>query len=103
MWSVVVKMDYLFHPAAVQDAKKFHHGYVEISDRLGDRFWTELDGALDAVFANPEGQHFDASGFRRQNPKRFPYDILFEVRHDLVRIMVIRHYHRHPTYGMTRR
>lgn len=96
-------MDHIFHPAAVQDAREIERQYSEISDELGDRFWSELNDGIDAILENPGGQHFDPSGFRRRNLKKFPYHILYEVRSNLVRFMVIRHHHRNPSYGMKRR
>jgi mRNA-degrading endonuclease RelE of RelBE toxin-antitoxin system len=95
-------MDHIFHPRAVQDARKIEQDYAEISKNLADRFWTELNEAIDAVFSRPE-QHFDPSGYRRRNLGKFPFRILFEVRLDCVRIMIIRHHHRKISYGMQRR
>ncbi|MEM9080645.1 MAG: type II toxin-antitoxin system RelE/ParE family toxin [Verrucomicrobiota bacterium] len=96
-------MDYLFHPLAAQEARIIESDYAEISGALADRFWLELNEAIDEVFEFPERQHFDPSGYRRRNLKKFPYHILFEVRLECVRIMVIRHHARNPSFGMRRR
>jgi hypothetical protein len=74
-----------------------------ISERLEARFWDELDEALDSIEANPTQHHFDASGLRRTNLRKFPYHVLFEEQLDVTRILVIRHDHRHPSYGLRRR
>ncbi len=95
-------MDHIFHPLAVEDARKIEQDYARISEDLADRFWIELNEAIDEVFSRPE-QHFDPSGYRRRNLKRFPFHILFEERLDCIRIMIIRHHHRDISYGMRRK
>jgi len=95
-------MDYLFHPKAARDARDIEAQYADESVQLADRFWAELNEAIDQVFEHPQRQHFDPSGYRRRNLKKFPYHILFEVRLDCVRIMIVRHHNRHPSYGMRR-
>jgi plasmid stabilization system protein ParE len=96
-------MDHIFHPIAANEARGIESGYAKISEELADRFWSELNEAIDEVFDHPEQQHFDPSGYRRRNLTKFPYHILFEVRMDCIRIMVIRHHHRNPSFGMRRR
>ena len=96
-------MDQIFHPLAAKEAREIELGYSKISAKLADRFWSELNQEIDEVFANPEQQHFDPSGYRRRNLKKFPYHILFEIRMNCIRIMVIRHHNRNPSFGMRRR
>lgn len=72
-------MDHIFHPLAVQDARKIEKNYAKILEDLADRFWSELNEAIDVVFSLPE-QHFDPSGYRRRNLRKFPFHILFEER-----------------------
>jgi len=96
-------MDHIFHPLAVRDARKIESDYAKVSASLADRFWGELSDAIDDAFLYPERQHFDPSGYRRRNLKKFPFHILFEERLDCIRIMVVRHHHRNPSYGLRRR
>jgi plasmid stabilization system protein ParE len=96
-------MDQIFHPIAANEAREIESDYAKISEEIADRFWSELNEAIDEVFDRPEQQHFDPSGYRRRNLKKFPYHILFEIRMDCIRIMVIRHHHRNPSFGMRRR
>ncbi|HEY1121180.1 MAG TPA: type II toxin-antitoxin system RelE/ParE family toxin [Haloferula sp.] len=91
------------HPLAAKDARKIADKYLTISDQLGARFWDELDEALDLIEASPTQHHFDASGLRRTNLRKFPYHVLFEEHLDAIRILVIRHDHRHPSYGLRRK
>jgi toxin ParE1/3/4 len=93
----------IFHPRAAKDAREIAAKYADISDELRDKFWKEIDAAIDCIEQYPERHHYDPSGRRRSNLKRFPYHILFEERLDCIRIMVIRHHHRNPRHGLRRR
>lgn len=45
----------------------------------------------------------DDTEIRRTNFKRFPFHLLFKkVGTDTLRILVVRHDHRHPSYGLER-
>jgi plasmid stabilization system protein ParE len=92
----------ILHPRAVKDAREIAAKYEAISERLVERFWAELDEAIDRIESHPELHHYDPSGRRRSNLKKFPYHILFEERLECNRIVVIRHHHRHPGYGLRR-
>lgn len=96
-------MEFIFHPLAAREAREIEADYAKISGKLSDRFWRELNEAIDQVFSHPEGQHFDPSGYRRRNLRKFPYHILFEQRLDCIRIMVVRHHHRNPSFGLRRK
>lgn len=95
-------MDLFFHPAATRDARTIAERYAKVSEQLVARFWSELDAAIDLMANHPERRHFDPSGMRRSNLKKFPYHVLFEERLDGVWILVIRHHRRNPNYGLRR-
>ncbi|MCW1923954.1 type II toxin-antitoxin system RelE/ParE family toxin [Luteolibacter arcticus] len=96
-------MELSIHPVAAKDARKIAGKYAGISEHLVSRFWNELDDALAEIKANPTRQHFDASGLRRVNLRKFPYHVLFEEHLDVIRVLVVRHDHRNPSYGLRRR
>ncbi len=96
-------MESIFHPRAALDAKEIASPYADISDQLVERFWAELDEAIDAIESRPSAEHFDPSGFLRRSLKKLPYHILYEEGPSEIRIMVIRHHHRNPNYGTRRR
>ncbi|WP_353567447.1 hypothetical protein [Haloferula sargassicola] len=77
--------------------------YRRVSEALYERFWDELEKAIDKVALNPERHHFDSSGYRRCNLGKFPYHLLFEERLDCNRIIVVRHDHRDPRFGLRHR
>jgi plasmid stabilization system protein ParE len=76
--------------------------YASISEALAEGFWNELQGAFGNVVATPTAHHFDPSGLRRFNLKRFPYNILYVVKGDRIRIQVVRHNSRRPNFGVRR-
>ena len=100
--NVGIRMDLIFHPRAVRDAREIEQQYAGISEDLAQRFWNELNEELDEISSRP-AQHFDPSGYRRRNLKRFPFHILFEERHCYLRVMIIRHHYRSSSYGMRRK
>jgi plasmid stabilization system protein ParE len=91
-----------FHPSVQRDTKKAIDYYASISEGLGDGFWSELLEALAEVERTPEAHHFDRSGLRRINLKRFPYNVLYLIKPDRIRVQVVRHNSRRPGYGVRR-
>lgn len=92
----------IIHPRAAKDAWEIAAKYGAVSEDLYEQFWGELDDAIDQIEFYPERHHYDPSGMRRSNLKKFPYHILFEERIECNRIIVIRHHHRDPRYGIRR-
>jgi hypothetical protein len=96
-----------FHPFAMRDLLDAQIYYLGISRKLGMDFRHQIDETISLIEANPEHFHFLSSKtrFRRANITRFPYHVIYEM-HQLgenVRVQVIRHDRRHPTYGLNRR
>jgi hypothetical protein len=91
------------HPLAVKDVREIGQRYLAISEELYDRFWEELERAFEIIDLHPEHHHFDRSGKRCSNLKKFPFHILFEERGGSKRILVIRRHRRHPNYGIRRK
>ncbi len=95
-------MELIIHPRAAKDAREIAARYQAISEKLYERFWNELEEVIDQIESHPERHHFDPSGMRRSNLRKFPYHVLFEERLNYNRIIVIRHHHRDPGYGLRR-
>ncbi|MCB1231942.1 MAG: type II toxin-antitoxin system RelE/ParE family toxin [Verrucomicrobiae bacterium] len=93
----------IYHPRVPSEVRDATAYYEAISPRLGDGFWEELTEAIERARAFPELHHFDPSGLRRCNLKRFPYHFLFQNFADYIRIVVVRHNRRNPNYGLRRR
>lgn len=92
-----------FHPSVQKDIDALLDHYGAIAENLTDGFWVEFEAALADIQQNPERHHFDVNKLRRCNLKRFPYNILYLVKSDRIRIQVIRHNKRNPRFGTNRR
>ncbi len=92
-----------YHPLVQRDVREILRYYDRISPRLGDEFWAELSRLVELVSDNPHRFHFADRGLRRANMRRFPYHLLFRVKADGIRVIVVRHDKRHPSYGTGRR
>ncbi len=90
------------HPGLADDIKEVALHYADISERVLNVFWGELDFVLDTIKKNPRRHHFASCGLRRANFKRYPYHILYEVADDHIMLLVLRHDRRHPDYGIER-
>lgn len=71
-------------------------------EKTGDAFFAELMGALESLREDHARHHFYRGDLRRLNLKRFPYHVLYRVHLTVVRVLVIRHHHRHPDHGIKR-
>lgn len=92
----------LFHPEAKNDIKAIAENYADVSELVRERFWIELESAVQRIGEFPERHHFDSSGYRRSNLKKFPIHILFETGDSEVRVLVVRHDRRDPSLGLDR-
>ncbi len=95
-------VDAEFHRRVQSDLNEILSKYDGISESLGDDFFAEFRIGVEKACANPKFFHFDASGLRRCNLDRFPYHFLYDIRLDRIRVWVIRHDHRKPTFGIKR-
>ena len=84
-------MRVLFHPDFPKDIRKFERDYQTISEGLTARFRSEIDEALEAIKASPQGAgHFLQTGsnvvkaFRRRNLQAFPFFILYGITDDAI-------------------
>jgi plasmid stabilization system protein ParE len=92
----------VYHPKVPAEVRSFLEHYESISGDLGDSFWVELTEAIENARNFPERHHFDRTGRRRSNLKRFPIHFLFRVFPGFVRITAVRHNRQDPSYGTSR-
>ncbi|MBX3746288.1 MAG: type II toxin-antitoxin system RelE/ParE family toxin [Verrucomicrobiae bacterium] len=95
-------MEARFHRRVQSDLNGIIKRYDAVSTQLGDDFFAEFQVGLKRVLKEPRHFHFDSSGLRRYNLERFPYHLLYDIRSDYVRVWVLRHHRRHPSFGVTR-
>lgn len=94
--------DVVYHPKVPAEVRALTRYYESISPRLGDAFWEELLAAIARARQFPSEHHFDRSGLRRSNLRRFPVHFLFRILPSAIRITAARHDRRHPDYGTER-
>lgn len=93
-----------YHPLTVTDLNTAIAYYNQQRDGLGADFRSEIYAAIQRVSANPFQFAIVEKGIRRCFAHRFPYSVLFRLIDDeVIRILVIRHHRRHPTFGLDRR
>jgi toxin ParE2 len=96
-------MSLVIHPLIQKDIRCALDYYDLRSDKAGDLFFRELEKALDRIEIAPMSCHPIDKRRRRCNLCRFPYHLVFEVRGELVGVLVLRHERRKPSYGLTRK
>ena len=94
-----------YHPQVQRELSEAVAWYDEQRSGLGDDFFAGFTAALQQISERPGTFNFwlGSKKVRRLRLKRFPYDILFEIFPDRVRILCLRHVKRHPSYGLHRR
>ena len=92
----------LYHPKVPAGVRDFLEHYDSISGDLGDSFWQEPQEAIRYAREFPERHHFDRTGRRRSNLKRFPVHFLFRVFTDTIRMTAVRHDWQDPGYRAIR-
>ena len=93
----------IFHPRVRHDLREILGYYDSRSDVAGDQFFEEFNRAVEAIEENPSRWRLVDDSRRRCNLKKFPFHLIFEIHGDEVRITVLRHHKRHPSYGLRRR
>ena len=92
-----------YHPSVQIDINNALNYYREISEKLANDFWDELMKTVEYSRTNPKACHFADCGLRRANLMRFPYHFLYEILDDRIRIVVVRHHKRSPSFGTKRK
>ncbi len=97
-------MTYALHPAAERDLADAFDFYLEnAGPAVAGRFLGEFERVAKLLVDNP-GFGTPLAGGRRMFLLRvFPYAVIYRQFEQDLRILVIRHQHRHPDYGRRRR
>ena len=78
--------------------------YEQVSTpELADEFYRELRHFIVAAAEKPESFAIRERDIRRVNLRRFLYHFLFRIVNDTVRILVVRHHSRRPSFARRRR
>jgi|TARA_B110000977_G_scaffold159095_1_gene202871 plasmid stabilization system protein ParE len=92
-----------YHQYVQNDVNEALSLYDEISPKLADAFWDELQQCFQAIRGNPQASHFETMPYRRANLKRFPYAILYRAFEDHVKVVVVKHVRRRSDFGLKRK
>jgi plasmid stabilization system protein ParE len=92
-----------YHQYVQNDVNAALARYDEVSPKLADAFWDELQQHFKTISENPQAAHFETMPYRRVNLKHFPYAILYRAFDDHVKIVVVKHVRRRSDYGLKRR
>ena len=96
-------MRLVFHPEIYSDISQIMEYYGQVANKeLADEFCRELLYSLEKAGERPGSFAICERDIRRVNLQRFPYYFLFRIIGDSVRILVVRHHNRHPSFGLER-
>jgi len=97
-------MRLVLHPKVHSDVSKIMEHYEQVATpELADDFYQELRHFIKEAAKRPESFAVRVPDIRRVNLQRFPYHFLFRIVGDCVRVLVVRHHSRHPSFGIRRR
>ncbi len=93
-----------YHPTLENELEQIRDYYESQSYGLGIEFVNEFERQVLKLAATPERWMIVRGDLRRSLMKRFPYVIYFRTpQPDLVRITVVKHEKRHPSFGVRRK
>ena len=93
-----------YHPALEGDLKAARDYYEDCSAGLGGDFVNEFERQVLLIAAMPSRWMVVQRDVRCSLMKRFPYVIYFRILDDDgIRVTVVKHEKRHPSFGTRRR
>jgi hypothetical protein len=97
-------MNLIYHRNVQRDVSAMLEYYDSVGGPgLGDAFFEEFMAYVALALESPIRVHPIEGDLRRANLSRFPYHFLYRIHGDTLRILVVRHHHRDPAYGLKRR
>lgn len=72
--------------------------YARIDDKLGERFVTVVEEALEQMSRTPERFRRFESDLRKVRVEGFPYAVIYRIESNHLRIISVMHLHRRPGY-----
>lgn len=97
-------MDVIYHRLINHDLRTALDYYEsEGGEKLADRFFEDVEAAVERIVENPKLSHFVEGNLRRSPLKVFPYQFPYRETGAMIRFLVLRHDRRHPGFGLRRR
>ena len=92
-----------YHPAVADELIEIRDFYESRSTGLGLDFVAEFEKQVLLIATMPERWMVVRRDIRRSLMKRFPYVIFFrQIADDRIRVTVVKHERRHPSFGIHR-
>ena len=91
-----------FHPDAEAEVTEAAQYYEVRKSGLGADLLAEVERALDQILTNPEASRRSGRRARRKPLWRFPYELVYAVYPDRIRIVACAHQKRRPFYWRKR-
>lgn len=92
----------VFHPDADAEIIEVAQYYEVHIPGLGSDFLGEVERGLDQIITNPEAYQLIGRRVRRKPLWRFPYNLIYAVSSDRIRIVACAHQKRRPFYWRKR-
>jgi len=93
-----------YHPIIEHELREIINYYNKCSNGLGLEFLDEFERQILRIVSRPTQWMIIENDIRRSLMRRFPYMIYFRVvGSDVLRVTVVKHQHRHPSYGQRRK
>ena len=97
-------MRLILDPEVHSDVLEIMEYYDQTADsEIAAEFYREFRLCLDRIAARPYAFPKYVKNYRRVNLDRFPHHILYRtVNDEFVRVLIVRHDSRHPSFGLDR-
>ena len=93
-----------YHPSVASELGKIRDFYESCSAGLGVDFVSEFERQILSIATMPERWMLVRRDIRRSLMRRFPYVIFFRIIEGYsIRVTVVKHERRHPSYGVNRK
>jgi toxin ParE1/3/4 len=91
-----------YHRQAEAEVVAAAQYYAARQSGLGAEFLDEVDACVDSIRPDPARFPVFQADVHFAMLNRFPYSVFFRIGDDSIRILTVRHHHRHPDYGLAR-
>ena len=91
-----------YHPALGAELEEIRDYYEKASEGLGRDFVDQFEKQILKIATMPTRWMIVRGDLRRALMNRFPYVILFRVIGETIRVTVVKHEKRHPSFGLSR-
>jgi plasmid stabilization system protein ParE len=103
-WLHLVRvMEIEYHPSVQKDIRDALAYFDRFSDAVGDKVFKDFRGRVEDVRLSPLRFPPFEDIFRKAPLKQYPFDVVYRIVENRVRILVFRHQERHPDHGLHRR